>query len=298
MKHLSSVCDEEMYPLAKSIDILLDSGTNILKFYKLREQLGHGEGDPVSILSEMRALVLAEIDNSERMIPVCEADCRLGYHSEAEGFKFFPKKLRYRIEQLKTLLETEFVEVEERIKAGLVPLEFYEGRENGKLIDGYYPLKKCDIADAAREKIGNSNASVAVSYSDDEIYLRFEGAPQTAYSFIFEYQLERPASEINLCAGKISVDSQTTQHQSLFGEKKDAYLALHNVERTVEGGVEVTVVTVPRAEMGWTEDTPMRVRVQTGNELWIKYRSPIVHLGKNHSDPACYKWLIPEKYIK
>lgn len=298
MKHLSSVCEEEIYPLAKSIDILLDSGTNILKFYKLRESLGHRDGDPLAILSEMRSLVLAEIENSEKMIPVCEADCRLGYHSEAEGFKFFPKKLKYRIQQLKTLLETEFVEVEERIKQGKAPLEFYEARENGKLVDGYYPLKKCDIESAAREPIGDSGCTVAVSYSDDEIYLRLEGAPTTTYMFAFEYQLERPASEVILCKGNTSVDFQTTQHQSLFGEKQKKYLALHKIERTVTDGVETTVVTVPRAEMGWTEEKPMRVRVQAGDEVWIKYRSPIVHLGKNHSDPACFKWLIPDNYIK
>lgn len=298
MKHLSSVRDEEMYTLAKSIDILFDSGTNILKFYKLREQLGHRDGDPMSILSEMRTLVLAEIKNSESMIPVCEADCRLGYHSEAEGFKFFPKKLRSRIAQLKSLLETEFVEVEERIKAGKTPLEFYEGRENGKLIDGYYPLKKCDITDADSEPIGNSGCNVAVSYSDSEIYLRLEGAPSTTYMFVFEYQLERPASEVRLCNGIASVNAEITQHQSLFGEKSNKYLALHKIERRIVDGVEITVVSVPRAEMGWLKDTPMRLRVQAGGEVWIKYSSPIVHLGKSSSDPACFKWLIPVDYIK
>ena len=31
------------------------------------------------------------------MIPLCENDNRLGYHSEAEGFKFFPEKLNDRM---------------------------------------------------------------------------------------------------------------------------------------------------------------------------------------------------------
>ena len=57
-------------------------------------------------------------------------------------------------------------------------------------------------------------------------------------------------------------------------------------------------MSVPRAEMGWGKEEPMRLRVQAGEEVWIEYRSPIVHLGKSHSDPACFKWLVPTSYIK
>ena len=64
---------------------------------------------------------------SEEMIPVCELDNRIGYHSEAHGHKIFPEKLTARIEKLKELLLTEFVEVRERIEGGDAPLEFYSG---------------------------------------------------------------------------------------------------------------------------------------------------------------------------
>ena len=74
----------EMETLSKALGLLFESGTNILKFYKLREDLGYQRDDSLKLLSEMRKLVEKEIENTSLMIPLCEKDCRLGYHSEAE----------------------------------------------------------------------------------------------------------------------------------------------------------------------------------------------------------------------
>jgi hypothetical protein len=66
----------------------------------------------------MQELVLAEIENSTRMIQFCEADSRLGFHPEAEGYKYFPEKLLWRIELLKDLLDNDFPQVEKRLISG------------------------------------------------------------------------------------------------------------------------------------------------------------------------------------
>jgi hypothetical protein len=66
----------------------------------------------------MQELVLVEIKNSTRMIKLCEADSRLGFHPEAEGYKYFPEKLAWRIKLLKSLLEDDFPQVYERLTAG------------------------------------------------------------------------------------------------------------------------------------------------------------------------------------
>lgn len=112
---------------AMAINLLFKSGTNILRFYELRHRLGIGDGDAEEILSEMRRIVLAEIEISRDMIPLCEADARLGYHSEAHGYKFFPEKLKWRIGKLEALLIEEFPIVEKRIAEGYSPLAFYNG---------------------------------------------------------------------------------------------------------------------------------------------------------------------------
>ena len=51
----------------------------------------------------MHKRIQKEITNSRRMIELCNADPRLGYHSEAEVFKFHPAKLQWRIDSLEKL---------------------------------------------------------------------------------------------------------------------------------------------------------------------------------------------------
>ena len=84
--------------LGDAMGILLDSGANIFRFYKLRAEGGKRA-------SAMRKIMLEEAENSEKMALLCEHDCRLGFHSEAEGYKFFPEKLRVRAGLLREYAE-------------------------------------------------------------------------------------------------------------------------------------------------------------------------------------------------
>jgi hypothetical protein len=105
--------------LAEALDIQFQSGCNILKFYALRnELLTASDGYGIKILNKMRKLVLAEIKNAKRMIKLCEADPRLGFHPEAEGYKYFPAKLAWRVKLLESLLEDDFPQAHERLAAG------------------------------------------------------------------------------------------------------------------------------------------------------------------------------------
>ena len=135
----------EQTNVAKAIGLIFESGRNSFRFYGLRGKLGLGEGDAKSLLSEMRKIVEREIEISTSLVPLCRNDNRIGYHSEAHGFKFFPEKLEWRVEKLRELLETEFVEVEQRVEKGLVPLEYYYGKEPGSRV---YRIKSDNIEDA------------------------------------------------------------------------------------------------------------------------------------------------------
>ncbi len=88
--------------LYEALDLLFDSGAGILQFYKLRDELFRTSSSR-NILQSMLKLIQKEISNSRRMIDLCNADPRLGYHSEAEVFKFYPAKLQWRIDSLKNL---------------------------------------------------------------------------------------------------------------------------------------------------------------------------------------------------
>ena len=63
-------------------------------------------------------IVKRQIPVSDRMAELCEQDPRLGYHSEAEVYKYFPEKLRWRSETLKQLLDNEFPALRKAIAEG------------------------------------------------------------------------------------------------------------------------------------------------------------------------------------
>lgn len=105
--------------VAEALGIQFRSGYNILRFYDLREQLLYGPPETkAAALDELRGIVGEEIDNSLRMAKLCEANSFLGFHAEAEGYKYFPAKLHWRVALLRELLDTEFAEAERALAAG------------------------------------------------------------------------------------------------------------------------------------------------------------------------------------
>jgi len=112
-RHKNILARAEDFSLCEALDILFASGSRILKFYTLREQWLASPLENVKLLKLMADLVEAEITASMLLAELCEADLRLGYHSEAEVFKFHPAGLRHRADELRRLLETDFKMVQE-----------------------------------------------------------------------------------------------------------------------------------------------------------------------------------------
>ncbi|NLC42899.1 MAG: hypothetical protein GX783_01305, partial [Clostridiales bacterium] len=106
--------------VAEALGIQFESGLNILKFYDLRDEIiesyGDQESEKIDKLYEMKSIVEGEINRSMRMVELCKFDSRLGFHSEAEGYKYFPEKLLWRVKLLENLLETDFPEMESLIR--------------------------------------------------------------------------------------------------------------------------------------------------------------------------------------
>lgn len=91
--------------LAEAIGLQMKSAANLLQFYAWREEMLH---EKVDRLEQMRRLVMQEMENTREMRQLCLRDPRLGYHSEAEAYLFFPEKLALRLELLQALLEQDF----------------------------------------------------------------------------------------------------------------------------------------------------------------------------------------------
>jgi len=94
--------------VAKSLGIQIKSAYNILKFYSLREKMLREEGmGRAQMLTQLTDIILQEIASTQKMIKLCESDSRLGFHADAEGYKFFPEKLKWRIDQLTNVLNVD-----------------------------------------------------------------------------------------------------------------------------------------------------------------------------------------------
>ena len=119
--------------LAEALNIQFASGHNILRFYALRNKLMDAPRDAAILLAAMKEIVRDEIENSVRLAALCRMDARLGYHSEAEVYKYFPEKLFWRADTLKKLLDTDFAEAEKLVSDPAHLASFIEKRESSAL---------------------------------------------------------------------------------------------------------------------------------------------------------------------
>jgi hypothetical protein len=116
--------------VAKALGIQFQSGYNILHFYELREKMFRMEGKGrLDVLKQLEDIIREEIILDERLISLCEKDSRLGFHSEAEGYKYFPEKIRWRMQQLRNVLAGDVPELRKLIRNGKPLFPGYSGNE-------------------------------------------------------------------------------------------------------------------------------------------------------------------------
>lgn len=116
--------------VARALAIQFRSGLNVFRFYDLRERMLRAEGlSRLDLLAEMKTLVRAEIAASTAMIALCEQDGRLGFNASADGYKYHPARLRWRIGQLQGLLTEGFPRFEQTIRRGELLCPAWTGRE-------------------------------------------------------------------------------------------------------------------------------------------------------------------------
>lgn len=105
--------------VAQALGIQFQSGLNILRFYHCREKLLTGKGHArLRMLVTMRRLAQNELCLDQQMLGLLAQDSRLGFHSEAEGYKYFPALIRWRMRQLRGLLKKDFPQAAADIRAG------------------------------------------------------------------------------------------------------------------------------------------------------------------------------------
>jgi hypothetical protein len=140
--------------VARALGIQFRSGLNILQFYDLRERMAREEpATQMQSLKEMRQIVDEELRNGSELIRLCSRDSRLGFHSEAEGYKYFPELIRWRMDRMKELLDVEIPALSKEIERGVDVFAEYSGRAIvGPRVQSHY---WADIAECVKQAPGN-----------------------------------------------------------------------------------------------------------------------------------------------
>ena len=265
--------------------LLFSSGRNILEFYRLRELLGTCEGDATKTLERMKELVLLEMENSRKMIEICEKDNRLGYHSEAEGFKFFPEKLRHRINQLEELINTEFEEVARRIADGKIPLEYYgtDGKDFYVVTDSPETSKLQEVGEEGHFKM---------YMQPDGLHLDIKAQPENEIMFCFEHELMHPESELHITPdGTPFIPLEISVYIPLYGEPLQAEYDRYIIEKTDDG----FHIILPNDKFKFAAPgTPFKMCIKIDGEPWIFEETPTYTLGKHNYSHDEFGWVIIE----
>lgn len=281
----------EQLSIAKAIGLLWESGRNILEFYKLRDDLGRGKSDAQKLLYRMEEIVKDEINNSLKMVPLCENDGRLGYHSEGEGYKFFPEKLLDRVEQLKLLLNTEFLNVQKRIEKGLPPLEYYLGNAN----EGYELPE--DIKQAPWQNIGD-NARFKAAINDMVLTLDLVSDNGARFIISPEYELFIPNTVVVIGAnGSVTFGSklEANLYNSLFGDGLEKELNKYKNLTPIDGGLRVKINL---RDFGIAKLRPFKMRIEANGISWINNDDvPLKTLGLRYVHQNQYGWMLPKGKI-
>jgi hypothetical protein len=116
--------------VARALGIQFQSGYNILNFYMLREKMLYTKGRKrLDILKQLSHIINEELHLDKQLLELSEKDSRLGFHSEAEGYKYFPEKLRWRMQQLKNILANDIPEIKKLIRDNIPLFPEYTGKQ-------------------------------------------------------------------------------------------------------------------------------------------------------------------------
>ena len=288
----------EQQSVAGALALQFESGKNILRFYQLRDIVGFGNGDVTKALDEMEAIVYREMEISAALSKLCEKDNRLGYHSEAEGFKYFPEKLKWRIDKLQELLDTEFTLVRERVRKGELALPFYQGLEDSKR----YVIETSDIEKAKWDCFvtpeGEPDEDTKIRFAEDgDSYVMQLLSKGGGYVVRAEFQLVHPHVPVTINAAGESCFPGPMYSYAIYGERQKQEIAKWaSVVRDTDAGKEITI-RLKKADFDMIEGNAFRMKINRAGDkpaAWKNDERMYERLISGTFSPDSYVFIIPK----
>jgi len=267
--------------VTKAIGVQTWSSYHILRFYSLRENMFRTSSNPqkLEMLKEMEHLVREEIKQSKEMIVLCNKDPRLGYHADAEGYKYYPAKLEWRIKQLKNVLAKDFPKVKQMISNNEELFPDYTGvKPEGKFMKS---VEKKEDVYITVQKEGNwlffnekDEDSVKWASAYDENYLYFVVSDETGTT-----------EKI------VRIDIESRRLWPIWPVRPFFYKA----EYKQYDGKLVSIVRIPWSRIGIESQTksPIRINIQYGDDYIWKQKHPLPNrLLISNCNPKDLGWVL------
>jgi len=291
--------------VARALGIQFRSGYNILRFYRLREQMLRMEGkERQDLLKQLSGILREELVQNEHLLALSERDSRLGFHSEAEGYKYFPEKIRWRMEQLNAVLARDVPELEALIRKNQPLFPEYTGKRPAGAV------ARCVRVDSSLwsspsvrplpslrwERCGygpeKQDVQWAAGYDRDALYMAVSGvAPISSVLVKVEPRRLWPAKHFAFTPGG---ETRTELPDAVSPQSADGRVM------TAEGGSRA-LLRIPLDRIGLTAEGlhPIRVDVRVqqkggGTSAWRPHNPLTPRLALGSDNPADLGWLVFE----
>ncbi|MEO9004769.1 MAG: hypothetical protein ABI288_08525, partial [Ginsengibacter sp.] len=284
--------------VAKAIGIQFRSGYNILRFYMLREKMIRMKGmERLNILKELKGIIYEELELDDELLLLSRRDSRLGYHPEAEGYKYYPAKIRWRMEQLHKVLSNDLPDIEQQIRDGKILFPEYTGEKPTGLVAKSIPTE--EEASKSQMKLPSNLSWQPFNNGSNSKQLQWASDYDKNNLYIIVKGTETKSNITSLVSG-ITV---RIQPRRLWPGKRFQFNA--NVStpnrgiRTIKSkGTLFTVVQIPWNDMGADRD-PERIRIDVqvtakDNSVagWCELKPMTSRLEHGTDNPNDLGWLM------
>ncbi|MBN1197808.1 MAG: hypothetical protein JXA23_00555 [Bacteroidales bacterium] len=289
--------------LAKALGIQFRSGYNNLKFYMLREKMYRMEGmERLDILKQLGDIIRDELDLDKQLIKLCEKDSRLGFCSEAEGYKYFPEKIRWRMQQLKDALAKDLPELKKIIRDDKPLFPEYTGKEpSGAVAFAIFstgplqPDSDFNIPDSLQWQFfnyetKNSGLRWGATYDKDAMYIIVSDS----------IDLNQSANMSPVSGITVRIEPRRLWPSAYYTFKVGSVNPEDNDVLVVKGSDKrITVVRIPFKSFWWNEEEihPLRIDVRVMNRdgeasSWRPNNPLPSRLVFGTNNPADLGWLV------
>jgi hypothetical protein len=305
--------------VAQALDIQLRSGYNILNFYLLREKMFRmGGKERLTILDQLSNIIREEIEQDKQLLILCEKDSRLGFHSEAEGYKYFPEKIKWRMEQLTKVLANDVPELKKIILKDQLLFPEYTGQK-----------PEGSVAECVGSESSAWSATSFVlpmnlnwqpcSYGSEKINLQWASAKTKEDLFIVvsETKPADPATAISPISGiEVKIESQRLypaihfkfEAENTFVDSDPVHIIGYpliykaGIREINAKGIWYALVRIPIKTVGLNSVDlhPLRMDVKVqmregGSKSWRPDNPTTSRLILGSDDPADLGWLVFQK---